>query len=131
MGVYMFLGFARATARFLGHPRTFIASVILIVVWALCGPMCNYDADWQLYINTSTTIFTFLTVIILQNSANHDSEELHSKLNEIIALLHMNKLTKAEKRILEDHHMDLIESAIEDAHAENQEAAIENQDIND
>lgn len=127
----MFLNFARNTAKFLGNPKTFFVSVVLIFFWALSGPLFHFSDTWQLIINTSTTIITFLTVIILQNSSNHDAEGLDKKLNEIIALLNYHKLTAEEKQILDEHHEDIIEEAIDNAKHENDAADVENQDIND
>lgn len=127
----MFLNFARNTAKFLGNPKTFFVSVLLILGWAVSGPFFNFSDTWQLIINTTTTIVTFLTVIILQHSSNHDAEKLDSKLNEIIALLNKDKLTKEEKEILDEHHEEIIEEAIHKAKIENDEAALEDQDIND
>src|SRR5574343_1679798 len=130
-GKDMFLTFARNTAKFLGNPKTFFVSVMLILFWAISGPFFQFSDTWQLIINTSTTIFTFLMVVILQHSSNHDAEQIDSKLNEIIALLNKDKLTKAEKKILDEHHEDIIEEAISKAKIENAEAELNDQDIND
>lgn len=127
----MFLDFARAVANILGHPLCFIISLISIVLWAVLGPYYHYDADWQLVINTTTTIITFLCVIILQHSGNHDAKAVDNKLNEIIALLNRDKLTSEECKILDEHHEEIIEKAICKAKIENDEAALEEQDIND
>jgi low affinity Fe/Cu permease len=55
-----------------------------ILVWALAGPVFGFSETWQLVVNTSTTIITFLMVFILQNTQNRDSEALHAKLDELI-----------------------------------------------
>lgn len=115
----MFLRFARTISKTLGNPYTFFISIVFILVWFLSGPFFNYDNRWQLIINSSTTILTFLIVVILQHQGNHDAEMLDSKLNQIIALLNKDKLSKEEKRILDEHHEDLIELALEEAAEEN------------
>ncbi len=74
---------ASITAR-LGSPYALIAAVTLILVWALSGPLFNFSETWQLVINTSTTIITFLMVFVIQASQNRDSKALHLKLDEVI-----------------------------------------------
>lgn len=127
----MFLNFARKVADTLGNPKTFVLAVALIVGWLVSGPFFHYSDAWQLYINTFTTIVTFLIVVILQHSGNHDAEMLDSKLNEIIALLNRDKLSPEANKILDEHHEDLIIEAVEHAKQENEEAAVDSQDITD
>jgi len=56
----------------------------MIAIWAALGPMFNYSDTWQLVINTSTTIVTFLIVFLIQNTQNRDARALHLKLDELI-----------------------------------------------
>lgn len=79
-----FSRFARFLAVRLGHPLTFAAAVLLVAGWALLGPALRYSENWQLFINTSTTILTFLMVFVLQNTQNHDSRAAQVKLNELL-----------------------------------------------
>lgn len=67
-----------------GQPVTFIVAVVLIVGWALTGPMFDYSDTWQLIVNTSTTIITFLMVFLIQNSQNRDAAAMQAKLDELI-----------------------------------------------
>jgi len=67
-----------------GSPRTFFAAVILILMWAATGPWFHYNDTWQLIINTSTTIITFLMVFIIQNTQNRDNDVLHIKIDELL-----------------------------------------------
>jgi low affinity Fe/Cu permease len=79
--------FNRISARItdaLGSFTALIASVLLVVVWALTGPIFNFSDTWQLFINTSTTVITFWMVFVIQNSANRDAKAIHLKLDEII-----------------------------------------------
>jgi low affinity Fe/Cu permease len=57
----------------------------IIIIWLICGPVFNYSDTWQLVINTSTTIITFLMVFVIQKSQNKDSKAIQLKLNELIA----------------------------------------------
>ena len=68
----------------LGSPYSLAAAAILIVGWAVTGPVFDFSATWQLFINTVTTIITFLMVFVIQASQNRDSKALHLKLDEVI-----------------------------------------------
>jgi low affinity Fe/Cu permease len=75
---------AQWTAQQCGRASTFAAACVVIVVWAVTGPMFHYSDTWQLIINTGTTIVTFLMVFLIQNTQNRDSAVLHLKLDELI-----------------------------------------------
>ena len=74
-------------AALAGQPLAFIVAVLLIVGWAVTGPMFNYSDTWQLIVNTSTTIVTFLMVFLIQNSQNRDAAAMQAKLDELIRAL--------------------------------------------
>src|SRR5918997_1630173 len=76
--------FARWTSRTTGHPAAFIAAVLIIVVWAVTGPIFGFSDTWQLVINTSTTIVTFLMVFLIQNTQYRDTMAIQLKLAELI-----------------------------------------------
>lgn len=80
----LFSRFASTISELSGRPATFALAVTLVVVWAISGPFFNYSETWQLVINTSTTIITFLMVFVLQNSQNRDGKALQAKLDELI-----------------------------------------------
>lgn len=75
---------ARWTSRAAGSPIAAGSAVMLILVWAITGPIFHFSDDWQLVINTGTTIVTFLMVFFIQHSQNCDSVSLHIKLDELI-----------------------------------------------
>jgi low affinity Fe/Cu permease len=75
---------ARTVSTASGKPLTFFFAVLIIVIWAVTGPIFHYNDTWQLVINTSTTIVTFLMVFLIQNTQNRDSEAVQLKLDEII-----------------------------------------------
>lgn len=79
-----FTRFAKRTSTLTGRPLTFILAVAVILAWAVTGPLFNYSDTWQLVINTSTTIITFLMVFLIQNTQNRDTEALQIKLDELI-----------------------------------------------
>ena len=76
--------FAKAAAHFCGRPPVFAIAVGLIVVWMVTGPIFHFSDTWQLVINTSTTIITFLMVFLIQNTQNRDTEAIQVKLDELI-----------------------------------------------
>lgn len=80
----VFRKFAKRTAASVGSPYTFIAAVILVLLWAAFGPLLHYSDTWQLSINTGTTIVTFLMVFLIQSTQNRDAQATHLKLDELL-----------------------------------------------
>jgi low affinity Fe/Cu permease len=95
---------AQWTSRQCGRASTFAVACVVIVMWAVTGPVFHYSDTWQLIINTGTTIVTFLMVFLIQNTQNRDSAALHLKLDELIRvsqsarnkLLDLEDLTEEE-----------------------------------
>src|SRR5512146_1540031 len=75
---------AKWASRATGRPVTFALAVAIIVAWGVTGPMFHYSDTWQLVINTSTTIITFLMVFLIQNTQNRDGAAIQAKLDELI-----------------------------------------------
>jgi low affinity Fe/Cu permease len=75
---------ATASSRACGRPLTFVVACLLVIIWAVFGPVFNYSDTWQLIINTTTTVITFLVVFLIQNSQNRDTAAIHLKLDELI-----------------------------------------------
>lgn len=102
--VSWFTRFARWTSFNAGRPSTFLVALVFVVGWALSGPFFNFSETWQLFINTLTTIATFLMVFLIQNAQNRDSQAIHLKLDELIrakkgarnALLDLDDLSDEE-----------------------------------
>ena len=93
-----FSRFATAIAGLFGKPGTFVLAVTVVLVWAISGPFFGYSENWQLVINTGTTIVTFLMVFVLQNSQNRDGKALQAKLDELILTSQaQNKFVGIEK----------------------------------
>lgn len=80
----MFTAIASRVAAAAGQPLAFIVALMVILLWAATGPLFAYSDTWQLVINTSTTIVTFLMVFVIQNSQNRDAAALQAKLDELI-----------------------------------------------
>src|SRR5882672_6590539 len=100
----LFTRFAKTSANAVGNPLAFGLAALLIVAWALTGPLFGFSDTWQLVINTGTTIITFLMVFLIQNTQNRDSAAVQLKLDEIIratqgahnALLDLEELTEED-----------------------------------
>ena len=83
-GSKLFAKAASAVSSAAGRPLTFLTCVGLVVLWAATGPLFHFSDTWQLVINTSTTIVTFLMVFLIQNTQNRDNAALQTKLDEVI-----------------------------------------------
>lgn len=80
----MFVLFSKKVATATGHPVSFFIALAVIIVWGVTGPLFDYNDTWQLVINTSTTIVTFLMVFLIQSTQNRDTAALQLKLDELI-----------------------------------------------
>jgi len=101
---HLFSDLACKTAHFTGKPLAFLTATFLVVVWACTGPLFNYSDTWQLVINTSTTIVTFLMVFLIQHTQNRDTLALQLKLSELIIAVRgaENRLAAAEDMTEDD-----------------------------
>jgi low affinity Fe/Cu permease len=81
---FQFSNFARRIATLAGRPLTFALAALAVLVWGATGPLFHYSDTWQLVINTSTTIITFLMVFVIQNTQNRDTAAVQIKLDELI-----------------------------------------------
>jgi low affinity Fe/Cu permease len=79
-----FAKIAQKLALWAGSPKTFLGAILLIFLWGLSGPIFDFNDTWQLIINTSTTIITFLMVFLIQNTQNRDTDILHLKVDELL-----------------------------------------------
>jgi len=119
-GRLRFSGFARSLAVWTGRPSAFIIAAAAVVLWALSGPLFGFSDTWQLVINTSTTIITFLMVFLIQNTQNRDTEAIQIKLDELIratqgahnALLNLEHLEDDELERYRKHYAALARSAL-------------------
>lgn len=67
-----------------GSAGTFLLALCVIIIWAVSGPLFDFSNTWQLVINTTTTIVTFLMVFLIQNTQNRDGKAMQLKLDELI-----------------------------------------------
>ncbi|HYC57441.1 MAG TPA: low affinity iron permease family protein [Candidatus Binatia bacterium] len=110
---------SRALALRMGRASTFVIAVSLIVVWGASGPIFDYSDTWQLVINTTTTIVTFLMVFLIQNTQNRDTMALQLKLDELIrctkgahnALLSLEEIDEEHLQAFQLKYRELAERA--------------------
>lgn len=100
-----------------GTTGAFIGAAGLIVLWLGVGPLFNFSSEWQLVVNTGTTIITFLMVFVIQRAQNKESVAMHLKLNELVAahelssnrLVSVEDLTEDELKVLQKYYRKLAE----------------------
>jgi low affinity Fe/Cu permease len=109
-----FTRFTKATARASGKPTAFMVAAVTVIVWGLTGPMFGFSDTWQLVINTSTTIVTFLMVFLIQATQNRDAEAMQLKLDEIIRAIGNAKNELLDIEELEESDLDRIRKTYED-----------------
>jgi low affinity Fe/Cu permease len=79
-----FTRFANAVSRAAGRPLTFVVCCVSIIIWGATGPLFGFSDSWQLVVNTTTTIITFLMVFLIQNTQNRDGAAIQAKLDELL-----------------------------------------------
>lgn len=104
----LFTRFAKWISHITGKAATFIAAAVIVIIWAITGPIFAFSDTWQLVINTGTTIITFLMVFLIQNTQNRDTEALQLKLDELIYALKEPSDKVLDLEELDDKELDEI-----------------------
>ena len=105
--------FAARISGWLGSKWAFVGAGLVIVVWALTGPLFGYSDTWQLVINTGTTIVTFLMVFLIQNTQNRDARAINLKLDELIRAIAEARNTMIDIENLSDLELDELHTRYE------------------
>jgi low affinity Fe/Cu permease len=111
----IFERFAIGVTKATGSTAAFIIAFIVVIVWAVSGPFFHYSENWQLIINTGTTIITFLMVFLIQKGQNKDSLAIQLKLNELVAahefasnrLVNVENLSEEELKVIQKYYTGL------------------------
>ena len=115
----LFTRIAGRIASWAGQPFTFVFAFLLIVIWGGFGPIAHYSDTWQLVVNTSTTIITFLMVFLIQNSQNRDAAAMQAKLDELIRAVENARGSFIAIEHLTDRQIQEIRTALEKDCSEN------------
>ena len=107
--------FAIAVSKATGSTTAFILALALVLIWAATGPLFHYSENWQLIINTGTTIITFLMVFLIQKAQNKDSLAIQLKLNELVAahefasnrLVNVENMSEDEMKVIQKYYSTL------------------------
>jgi low affinity Fe/Cu permease len=103
-----FTRFAKWASRTSGRPATFMIAISIILIWAITGPIFEFNDTWQLFINTGTTIVTFLMVFLIQNTQNRDTEALQIKLDELLRSIENAHTVLLDLEELDEEELDVI-----------------------
>jgi len=109
----LFTRFASSISLVSGKPETFTVAMLVILVWAVTGPIFNFSDTWQLVINTGTTIVTFLMVFMIQNTQNRDAAAMQAKLDELLRAVKGAREQFIGIEHLTDREVELIREALE------------------
>jgi low affinity Fe/Cu permease len=110
--------FAASASGWLGSKWAFAGAGLVIVIWALVGPVFRFSDTWQLVINTGTTIVTFLMVFLIQNTQNRDARAINLKLNELIRSIDKARDQMIDIETLSDRELDELHAKYEKIKAE-------------
>src|SRR3954470_11685747 len=109
---HIFESFASNVTKATGSTPAFITAFVVVAAWAISGPFFHYSENWQLVINTGTTIITFLMVFLIQKSQNKDSLAIQLKLNDLVAahefssnrLVNVENMTEDEMKVIQKYY---------------------------
>lgn len=129
--------FASKVTKATGSTAAFLSAFLVVIAWAVSGPIFNYSETWQLVINTGTTIITFLMVFLIQKAQNKDSLAIQLKLNELVAsnqessnsLVDIESMTEEEMIIIQKYYHKLSELAKKEKSIKSSHSIDEAQDL--
>jgi low affinity Fe/Cu permease len=112
---------AQTASRWTGSTAAFLLAALAVMVWAASGPIFRWSDTWQLVMNTTSSIVTFLLVFLIQRSQNKDALAIHLKLNEIIAamegaskrVVNVEDLSETELQRLKEYYQRLVDGIAE------------------
>jgi low affinity Fe/Cu permease len=123
----LFRRFASGIAGMMGSPWAFVTAALIVILWALTGPLFRFSDSWQLTINTGTTIVTFLMVFVIQNTQNRDALALHLKLDELLRAVAEARTSLVDLEELSDEEIKKLQQQFRVLH-ETEAARVRNGD---
>lgn len=112
----LFRKFAERTSHAVGTPWAFLLAFATVLAWAATGPIFGYSDTWQLIINTSTTIVTFLMVFLIQNTQNRDSRVVTLKLDELLRAVRGARTEMVNLDHMTDEQLQHVQAEFERLH---------------
>jgi low affinity Fe/Cu permease len=112
-----FRKFAHRVSLTVGSAWAFLLALVVVVTWAVTGPIFGFSDTWQLVINTGTTVVTFLVVFIIQNTQNRDAKAIHLKLDELIRASKGARTQLVELEELSDEELEKLHAEFHELHA--------------
>jgi low affinity Fe/Cu permease len=109
----VFRKIAHFASEQVGKPWAFVLALLMVIIWGVNGPSSNYSDTWQLMINTTTTILTFLMVFLIQNTQNRDAKAIHLKLDELLHAIKRARDSMMDAEELPDKELDTLQSEFE------------------
>ncbi len=100
----------------MGSPVVFVLALLIIISWAITGPLFDFSDTWQLIINSFTNIVAFLMVILIQNTQNRDSRTIHLKLDELLRVIHGTRSSIVDVEELSDEELDKLATEFKGLH---------------
>ncbi len=116
MNSNFFRHLATKTSYAVGTPAAFLIAASVILIWGTTGPVFHFSDTWQLVINTSTTIITFLMVFLIQNTQNRDSKALHIKVDELLRAVKGARTSLVDIEELEDEELEVLQQEFRQIH---------------
>ena len=139
----LFENFALKVTKATGSTIAFISAFMIVILWAISGPFFHYSENWQLVINTGTTIITFLMVFLIQKAQNKDSLAIQLKLNELVAahkaasnrLVDVENMTEDELKVIQKYYRELSRFSQQDenlqqSHSIEEARGLQNEKLN-
>ena len=111
-----FRKFSHRTCEMVGSPWSFVIAAVVILAWGISGPMFHFSDTWQLVINTSTTIVTFLMVFLIQNTQNRDAKAIHLKLDELIRGVEGARTSLVDLEDMSDEELEKLRTEFQRLH---------------
>ena len=109
----LFRKIAHFASEQVGKPWVFVFALLMVLIWGFSGPRFDYSDTWQLFINTMTTVLTFLMVFLIQNTQNRDSKAIHLKLDELLHALKRARDTLIDAEDLPDKELESFQTEFE------------------
>ncbi|NKW10087.1 low affinity iron permease family protein [Ochrobactrum tritici] len=122
-GVTVFTKLSEKAAELAGHYLAFVMATLFILLWGISGPLFSFSDTWQLVVNTSTTIVTFLMVFLIQNAQNREASATQAKLDEILNIV---STTKSETIGAEHLPLDKLKAILKHLEAQSETTSTNN-----